>query len=111
MKGDPFSIAIEQYDGDFICVLFKDINDNGVGLYNLLSYLKVEERRIQETNSFLFLNRLNEDELTGYWKKQFGKITFTIHKNLPTIRDWFSHEHFEKRHEKLKEHFMKPYRN
>ena len=88
---NTFVIKLEKYRREFYVALYKTgYPNNGVSLFNLLSYLNQTSLYVPMFKSFQ-----EEKDLDECYKKQLNYISNTIYDNFAAINDFFKSGNYE----------------
>lgn len=93
LNSGAFVIKIEKYFLEFYATLFNTKSlDNEINLFNLLEFLKKDDKNIPKSEYFR-----NEKDIEECYRKQLANISSAIYDNLSLINEYFNSEGYERR--------------
>ncbi|MGB4415560.1 MAG: hypothetical protein WBI53_11865 [Paludibacter sp.] len=90
-SSDNFVIKIEKYFREFYATVYKiNKSDNEINLFNLLGYLKQDDKDMPQSEYFR-----KEKDIEECYRKQLAHISSVIFKNFDLIASFFNEDKYE----------------
>ena len=88
---ESYAVKVEKYHREFYPTVYSltDV-ENEIGIFNLLGFLKREERDIPKSDFFR-----NEKDIEEIYRKQLIHISSAIFENLDSLNDFFSRDKYK----------------